>query len=412
MAKLAINGGTAVRTLPYPLWPVYDEREKQLLLKVLESRQWGRIGGAMNEKFEQLFAAFQQARYATTVCNGTIALRIALFAAGVGPGDEVIVPSYTFVATATAVIEANAIPIMADIDLNTFNIDPVAIESLITERTKAIIPVHFGGAPVNMDRIMEIAQKHSLMVIEDAAQAQGSEWRGRRVGAIGHAGTFSFQLSKNMTSGEGGAIVTNDDTIAETIKRFHNCGRKPNNPWYLHFEISGNYRLSEFQAAVLLAQLEREEQNIALRTKNAKYLNELLMEVEGIEPITYPEHVKSSYYLYLCKYQKEAFGGLPKEKFVKALNAEGIPVMEGYPFPLYRQPLFQERKFWKAGCPFSCAYYNQEVDYRKIYHANAEKACEIGLWLPNYVFHGNAADVEHIAEAINKVKQYAHELKE
>ena len=412
MAKLAIRGGTPVRKQSYPLWPVFDEREKQLLIEVLENRQWGRTSGQMNELFEKKFGEFQQAKYVTTVCNGTVALRIALFAANIGPGDEVIVPSYTFVATATSVIEANAIPIMADIDLDTFNIDPRVIESLITERTKAIIPVHFGGAPADMDQIMEIAQKYHLAVIEDAAQAQGSEWRGKRAGAIGDAGTFSFQLSKNMTSGEGGAIVTNDETIAQTIKRFHNCGRKPDSPWYLHFEISGNYRLSEFQAAVLLAQLEREEQNIALRTENANYLNRLLAEIDGIEPITYPEHVKSSYYLYIFKYQKEAFEGLPKDKFVKALNAEGIPVMEGYPFPLYRQPLFQERKFWKSGCPFSCTYYNQEVDYRKLYHPNAEKACEIGLWLPNYVFHGNTADIDHIAEAIHKVKQNAHELKE
>lgn len=411
MVKLAVNGGQSVREKPFPSWPIFDEKEKELLLKVLESRNWGRISGTMNEKFEEKFARFQDARYAKTVCNGTIALRIALFAAGVGPSDEVIVPSYTFVATATSVIEANAIPVMADIEEDTFNISAKSVENLITERTKAIMPVHFGGAPADMDKILAIAEKHNLVVIEDAAQAQGSEWRGKKAGTIGDAGTFSFQLSKNMTAGEGGAIVTNNKDIAETVDRFHNCGRKPGNPWYLHFEIGGNYRLSEFQAAVLLAQMEREAGNIAKREENAKHLNKLFLEIEGIEPVIYPEHVKSSYYLYIFKYKKEAFGNLPKEKFVEALNAEGIPVMPGYPFPLYRQPLFLERKFWKKGCPFSCRYYSGSENYSKIRHPNAEKACEIGLWLPNYVFHGDKKDIADIAEAVNKVRDYSDELR-
>jgi dTDP-4-amino-4,6-dideoxygalactose transaminase len=380
MAKLAINGGTPVRRDPISQWPIFDENEKNYLINVLESREWGKISGKMNGKFEEKFSQFQNVKHTITVCNGTVALRIALFAAGIGPGDEVIVPSYTFVATATAVIEANAIPVFADIDENDFNISPESIEGLITEKTKAIIPVHFGGASANMSRIMEIAKRHNLKVIEDAAQAQGSEWNGKRVGAIGDAGTFSFQLSKNMTAGEGGAIVTDDELIAERVRSFHNCGRKPGNPWYLHFGISGNYRLSEFQAAVLMAQLEREESNLKLRRENAEYLGKLLSEVEGIEPVIYSKDIKSSYYLFVAKYKKEAFNNLPKEKFINALNAEGISTIVGYPFPLYNQPIFKEKNFWAKNCPESCPYYSNKVDYNKIFHPASEKASGSLIW--------------------------------
>ena len=410
MANLAINGGKPVREKPFIKWPIYNDRERELLLNVLESHDWGIISGDKNREFEEKFSKFQDAKYTITVCNGTVALRIALFAAGVGPGDEVIVPSYTFVATATTVIESNAVPVFADIDENNFNIDPNSVEQLINERTKAIMPVHFGGAPADMDKIMEIARKHNLVVIEDAAQAQGSEWRGKKVGTIGDAGTFSFQLSKNMTAGEGGAIVTNDSTINDKIRSFYNCGRKPNNPWYLHFEIAGNYRITEFQSAILLAQLEREAENIAIRNRNAKYLDELLSGIDGIEPIIYPDHVKSSYYLYIFKYDKSAFSGLPKDKFVSALDAEGIPVIAGYPFPLYKQPIFRDKKFWPNGCPLSCHLYNGEIDYTRINHPISEKACETGIWFPNLVMHGNKSDIEDIAEAIEKIKKYSAEI--
>jgi dTDP-4-amino-4,6-dideoxygalactose transaminase len=346
MSSLAIKGGPLVRKKEYPSWPVFGEHEKEYLFKVLESRKWGRTSGGMNDLFEEKYSRFQEAKHTITVCNGTIALRIALFAAGVGPGDEVIVPSYTFVATATAVIESNAVPVFADIDYNTFNILPESIEKLITKKTKAIIPVHFGGAPADMAQIMKIAKRHKLAVIEDAAQAQGSSLNGKRVGTIGDIGTFSFQLSKNMTSGEGGAIITNNDQLAARARAFHNCGRKPDGLWYAHYGISGNYRLSEFQAAVLLAQLEREEANLKLRTDNAEYLDKLLSGFDGVEPITYPKAAKSSYYLYVAKYQSEKFSNLPKSKFIEALNAEGIPAIIGYPFPLYKQPIFIEKNFW------------------------------------------------------------------
>ena len=411
MSKLAILGGTPVRKKPISPWPIYDENEKKYLIKVLKSREWGKTSGKINQEFEEKFSRFQKVKHAITVCNGTVAIRIALFAAGVGPGDEVIVPSYTFIATATAVLEANAIPVFADIDENTFNISPESIKQLITKRTKAIIPVHFAGAPANMDKIMKIAKEYNIVVIEDAAQAQGSTFNKKGVGSFGAAGTFSFQLSKNMTAGEGGAIVTNDNSIAAKIYSFHNCGRRPNNAWYLHFGIGGNYRLSEFQAGILLAQLEREENNLLIRQKNAQYLDGLLSQVNGITPASYGNEIKSSYYLFIMKYNKEAFNNLSKTKFVEALNAEGINTLGGYPFPLYKQPMFTKRNFWKYGCPGSCSFYNQDIDYSHIHHPISEKACETGFWFPNFVLYGSKKDTENIVEAIYKIQQHSDELR-
>ncbi len=411
MSKLAIKGGTPVRVKPISLWPIFDGKEKEYLLKVLESREWGKISGNINTEFEEKFSRFQDAKHAITVCNGTVAIRIALYAAGVGPGDEVIVPSYTFVATASAVLEANAIPVFADIDDNTFNLLPESVEQLINEHTKAIMPVHFGGAPSPyLDKIMNIAERNNLIIIEDAAQAQGSSFRGRRVGALGTAGTFSFQSSKNITSGEGGAIVTNDDLTAEKLRSFHNCGRKPGYPWYFHFGVSGNFRLSEFQAAILLAQLEREESNLAKRRENAKYLDKLLTDVEGIEPAVYPDDIQSSYYLYVMKYRKESFNSLSKENFVKALNAEGISTLEGYPFPLYKQPIFTEQNFWNNYCPVNCSFYKKTIDYTKSWNPTSEQICKTGFWFPNTVLHGSKEDIDDIVEAINKIKKYSVEL--
>jgi dTDP-4-amino-4,6-dideoxygalactose transaminase len=410
MSQLAIKGGKPVRTKPISCWPVFDKKEEKYLLDVLQSGSWVKTSGKVNEKFEKEFSKFQQSKYTVTVCNGTVALRIALYAAGIGPGDEVIVPSYTFVATATAVIEANAVPVFADIEEGTFNISPESVESLVTEKTKAIIPVHFAGAPANMPRIMEIANRYNLKVIEDAAQAQGSTWNGKPVGTFGQAGTFSFQLSKNMTSGEGGAVITNIDSIEEKVRSFHNCGRKEGSAWYLHYNMGGNYRLSEFQAAILLAQLEREEEHLKIRRANAAYLDKLLSGIEGIEQAVYPKEAESSYYLYAVKYNSGAFNNIPKDVFIKALNAEGINALEGYPFPLYRQPLFKEKNFWPEECPSGCSFYGREINYNDIFHPAAEKACETGFWFPNFVLHGNKNDVESIAEAINKIRKYSSEL--
>ena len=222
---LAILGGTPLRTRPFTAWPVFGEPEEARLLRALRSGKWGKLNGPEVVEFEQRFAAMHGAKHAIGVVNGTVSLRVALMAVGIKAEDEVIVPPYTFLATATAVVEANAVPVFADIDLETFNLDPKAVEAAITPRTRVIMPVHIAGQPADMDAIMAIAKRHKLVVIEDAAHAHAAHYRQQPAGSIGHLGSFSFQSSKNLTCGEGGIITTSDDALAEACRSIHNCGR-------------------------------------------------------------------------------------------------------------------------------------------------------------------------------------------
>src|SRR5437867_222010 len=226
-SKLALLGGRPVRSRPFTSWPVFGKAEEQRLLRTLRSGKWGRLDGKQVAEFEQRFIAMHGCKHGIAVVNGTVSLRIGLMAAGLRADDEVIIPPYTFFSTASAVVEVNAVPVFADIDLDTFNIDPVAIEAVVTPRTRAIIPVHFAGQPADMDLIMAIASKHKLVVIEDAAHAHGASYKNRSAGSIGHMGSFSFQSSKNLTAGEGGIIITNDDALAESCRSIQNCGRIP-----------------------------------------------------------------------------------------------------------------------------------------------------------------------------------------
>src|SRR6266700_4153760 len=214
--KPALLGGRPVRTRRFPPWPIFGKREEASLVRTLRSGKWGRLDGPEVAKFESRFAAMHGCKHGIGVVNGTVSLRIALIAAGIRAEDEVIVPPYTFFSTASAVVEANAIPVFADIDLDTFNLDPKAVQAAITPRTRAIIPVHFAGQPADMDAIMAIAKERKLMVIEDAAHAHGASYKNRPAGSIGHIASFSFQSSKNMTAGEGGILTTNDDQLAES----------------------------------------------------------------------------------------------------------------------------------------------------------------------------------------------------
>lgn len=398
-----------MRTKPFPEWPVYDECEERALIEVLRSRKWWY--GERVKEFEQRFASYQDARFGITTTSGTTALQIALKAAGVGAGDEVIVPPYTFVATATAVLEVNAVPVFVDIGRDTLNLDPEAVEEAITEKTKAIIPVHFAGYPADMEEIGRIAQKHGLTVIEDACHAWGTDYKGRKVGAIGSMGAFSFQASKNITSSEGGIILTDDEELADLCRSYSNCGRVKDRPWYEHYILGGNYRMTEFQAAILLCQLARLDDQVTRRMENARILDEGLRELEGIELLQQePKGKRRSYHLYCFRYVKEEFGGVPRERFIEALVAEGIPASPGYPFPLYRNPLFERRGERPRYCPLSCPYYGKEVDYSKVHCPNAEQACREVVWLPQTVLLGSKEDMEDIIKAVRKVREHAGEL--
>lgn len=398
MKKLAINGGTPVRRRPFPKWPIYDRLEQSAIQEVLKSRRWGCLDGNKVSEFENKFAKYQGAKFGICTVNGTASLRVALQALNVGAVDEVIIPAYTFVATASAILDVNAIPVFVDINENTYNIEPDKIEEAITERTKAIIPVHFAGMPSDMDRIMEIATKHNLFIIEDAAQAHGAEWKGRKVGAIGDIGCFSFQSSKNVTCGEGGILLCDDEELAKRCRAIVNHGRREHAPWYMHYELGSNYRMTEFQAAILIAQLTRLDEQNKTRNDNGKYLTERLNKIEGIEPLNRDEHVTvHAYHLYIFKYDKKLFANASREQFVKALNAEGIPATTGYAMPLYRQPAFETISFGK---------YN----YSSLHLPVSEAACKQSVWLPQNLLLGSKADMDDIVEAIEKIKLNAKEL--
>ena len=342
------------------------------------------------------------------VNSGTVALSIALKSVGIGHGDEVILPAYTFVASATAILEVGAIPVFVDIDPETYNIDSGKIEAAITERTAGIMPVHFGGRPANMDRVLSIAKKHNLMVIEDAAQAWGSEWDNQKVGAIGDAGGFSFQLSKNITSAEGGIILTNDEETVRFCRSFANCGRVEDGVWYEHYYLGGNYRMTEFQAAVLLAQFDRYPELKQKRENNAKYLTNHLSQIEGIEMLSdNPKITSNSYHLFIWRYKKEFFNNVSKSKFIEALQKEGLIVSAGYSIPLYTQPLFKNRAFGSKGKKVDVG-----IDYNAYHLPETEKACyEEAIWFPQFVLLGNEDDMREIVDAVIKVKENVDEIK-
>ncbi|MDD5529489.1 MAG: DegT/DnrJ/EryC1/StrS family aminotransferase [bacterium] len=387
-----------VRTKPFPVWPVYDKLEQKALENTLKSNKWGCIDGNKVSEFEKKFANFHNAKFGICVNSGTKALEIALKALGIKSGDEVIVPAYTFIATAYAVAEVGATPVFVDIDNNSYNISPIEIEKAITKKTKAIIPVYFGGMPADMDSILKIAKKHNLFILEDAAQAHGSEYKGKKVGTIGDISIFSFQSSKNMTCGEGGIILTNNETLAKKCKSLVNCGRKEGEPWYMHYTLGGNSRLTEFQAAILLAQLTRVKKHNEIREKNAKLLTEKLKQIKGIEPLERDKNVTTnSYHLYIFKYKSKYFNGIPRDKFIKALNEEGIPASGGYIMPLTRQPAFNSKIGETAD--FS-------LRYSQIHLPACEQACKEAVWLPHYVLLGDKKDVEDIVEAIKKIQKH------
>jgi len=400
--KLAINGGTRTRTTGFPKWPVYDKREEEALRKVLKSREWGTLGPFV-EAFEKKFSRYTGVKEAVAVCNGTVSLEIILRALDIGYGDEVIVPAYTFVATASAVLMVNAVPVFADIHPSSNCIDPDKIEKHITDNTRAVIPVHMAGTPADMDRIGKIAEKSGLAVIEDAAQAHGSEWKGRKAGSLGIAGSFSFQSSKNITAGEGGIITTNDEGVAGACWSIHNAGRKKGEEWYKHYELSGNYRMTEWQAAVLSIQLDRLDNQIGIREDNASYLNSRLKQIPGIEIFEDdPRVTKNTRHLYMFNYIKKEFKGIKKEIFIDALKAEGIPASGGY-VPLYRQPLFrQERVIKRLG---------GNVDYSSVVLPQTEKAADQTVWLGQNMLLGSHGDMDDIAEAIIKISDNVDELK-
>jgi dTDP-4-amino-4,6-dideoxygalactose transaminase len=390
--KLAINGGTPAVTAVFPEWPIYGELEEKLVLEVVRSGKWGGTGRIKLPELEEKFAALHDAKHAVTVVNGTLAITIALQAAGVQPGDEVIMPPYTFIATATSALMFGAIPVFVDVEADTLLLDPDKVEAAITPRTKAIVAVHIAGAPADLTRLKAIAAKHNLRIIEDSAQAVGAKWENVGVGAIGDFGTFSFQSSKNLNSGEGGIIITNNEELADMAWSLVNVGRIRQGAWYQHEHIGWNLRMTEFQAAILLAQMSRLEEQMAKREKNGRLLTELLKDIEGVSVIKRdPRITRHAYHLYMFKIASDLAARLDKNEVISKIAAEGLPVSYGY-IPLNKnKAIIAETKKWTGEervyeCPVCETASDKEV-----------------LWLHQQVMLGEEKDMYDIAHAIKKV---------
>ena len=402
---IALNGGTPVRNRPYAPWPQYGEEEEKALLDVLHSHEWGGYHPAIKE-LEANFAAYHQVPHGISCVNGTVALEVALRALGIGPGDEVIVTPYSFVASASAILLCRATPVFADIDAESFNLSPAAAEAAITPRTKAKIVVHFGGRPAEMDAFQKIAERHNLGLIEDAAHAHGARWMGVPVGAWGDAATFSFQSFKLITAGEGGMILARSSHIAERCWSYCNQGRKREGGWFDHFSLGTNYRMTAFQAAVLNAQLRRMPEQTEKRAANVAYLREGLREIPGLVlPEDDSRIERHPNYLLTFWYKPEAFSGVSRELAVEALQAEGIPFKLTYPHPLYRNPLFVKEQESLARSNWRAAQ-----DYANLRLPVAERVCREGVWLSHTALLGDKSDIDDVLEALRKLQRLAPTL--
>jgi len=426
MKKLAINGGAPSRDTsknPWPQWPVWGKEEEVALINVLHSGVWS-YNGPKETEFNKRFAEFTGVRHAICTVNGTVTLQLALEAVGVGVGDEVIVPGLTWQATAATVIDVNAVPVLVDVCEDTWCIDPNEVEKAITPRTKAIIPVHLYGAFADMDAIMAIAKKHNLYVIEDCAHKHGGEWNGKKAGSIGDIGSFSYQLSKHLTAGEGGSVTTNNSELAEKLDALRNCGRRPE-PDAMeevdkgagdygdddgNFIQSGNLRITEFQAAILIEGLKRLPAQNATRDANGEYLNNLLSEIPGVSPIKRDKReTKKAYFNFAFRYHKEEFKGLPIEKFRSALEAElGIVVDASYE-PLNNCSLYVPHTK-PARHKLNDAYW-KAIDPKRFSLPVCEKIfMEESVCVHHKVLMGSKADMDLLAQAIKKIYTHAAEL--
>ena len=402
--KLAIHGGRPVRTRPWPTWPIWDRSAEEHVLSILRSGNWFRGRGNTVSQFEEEYASLLGAKRCVCTVNGTNALLTALHMLDIGVGDEVIVSPYTFIATYNVVFQSCALPVFADTDPETFQIDPDKIEERITENTRAIMPVHILGMPVEMDRVREIARKHNLAVVEDACQAWLAQWRGKNCGTLGELGCFSFQNSKHLPCGEGGAVIGNDEQLMDRLHSFHNCGRPYGTmPATSRYPIIGtNRRMTEYQAAILLSQLKRLETDTQRRWENGQYLTSKIKDLPGIVPARLYEGVtRAVYHLYPFRYLKEHFNGAPREKFLAALRAEGVPCSGGYG-PQYKDGLIEaalcSRNFKRSFPKARLDRYRDELHY-----PGNDRLCEEAVWIGQEMLLTDRRDIDDIASAIAKV---------
>ncbi len=409
--KLAILGGEPVRSnKSWPPWPYWDDEVVNSIVKTTKSRIWCRIQSASGTvpTFEKKFAELMGAKLCVATGSGTQALHTAVEALGIGAGDEVITSPYTDPGTIASILSARALPVLADLDRESYQLDPEDVERRITENTKALMPVHMMGQPCDMERIMAIAKKHNLKVIEDAAQAHLAEYQGKKVGTIGDLGCFSFQSSKTIACGEGGAVIGSDEDLMDKCYTVHNHGTSRRG----RTEVAGpKYRMNEFEAAVLLGQLPGVKERFARRNENAAYLTSRLKDVPGVSPQKlYKGTTSGSFYLYPMSYHKEHFNDADRSQFLRAVRAEGIS-LDGYiDQGLHREPwiehILNSRVYQRM---FSKERLQQYREENKC--PNSDKVCQemVMIWASGPLL-GTKEDMDDIANAIIKVYENRDKL--
>ena len=404
MPDLALFDGDPVVTEdPYHPWPHHDTAERGALLEVLESSSW--YNGDRVREFEDSFAAMQNAKYGIACTGGTVALEAICRAAGIGPDTEVITSAYTFIGTCSAILKTGAAIRFVDIDPETNNLDIAQIEDTITSHTKAIMPVHYGGLACDMDRLQAIADKHDLVILEDACHSWGAKYKDRGLGSWGLASGFSFQQSKNMTCGDGGIALTNDEAIADAIGCAINQGRSRYDKADPRLRWGSNHRMTEFAAALLLVQMSRLPEHVEIREQNSAMLTRTLNQIPGLTPCTrHPNATVVSWHVYGARYHEEEWDGLPRDVFVKAMDAEGLRMGTGYPEPVYRHDVFQQD--WANSediRPFPWAGEDWVQDYRSLNLPKVEKYCEERVALRQAALLAPEETMVEVCGAIEKV---------
>jgi len=410
--KPAVLGGKPTRRKGFTRWPIVQKNDEKAWMSVLRTLKWNRRRGTAVTEFEETFARRLGVRHCLATSGGTTALWTALNALDIGPKDEVLIPPYTFIATINVILLQHALPVFVDTDRETFQIDANKIEDRITPQTRCIMPVHLGGASAEMDLILTLGKKHQLSVVEDACQSHLAEWRKQPVSTLGDVGCFSFQASKNLNCGEGGALITNNHELLARAERFHSNGGTVGKADSLipHRTNGCNLRMTEFQGALLSSQFDRLEDQASARENNAGYLTSMLNDIDGIEPARmYKGCTRNAYHLYMFRYDPTSFAGLPREGFIEALRAEGVHCSSGYT-PLNKDKFLEYTLQSRA---FRAIYSDKELNnWRERNHTpENDRLCSEAVWFTQSMLLGSRGDMEQIAEAVWKVQSFASEIK-
>jgi dTDP-4-amino-4,6-dideoxygalactose transaminase len=413
VTKLAIAGGRPLRRKPFSTWPVHSNREARSLLQVLRSANWGGypFPNAHAGAFARRYAKFHGAKYGVALANGTVAIEVALKTIDIKPGDEVIVPAYTWEGTVGPILLLNAVPVFVDVHPDTYCLDARLIEKVLTPKTRAILPVHLAMNFAYLDAILDIAGSRKIAVIEDCAHAHGGRWRGKGAGATGDVGCFSFQSSKLMSSGEGGALITSNLEYYERAQSYVNCGRASATDEFRHRLIGFNHRITEFQAAVLEAQLERLPMQARTRQANMEYFEKRLRGTPGLAFLKRDKRItRVAAYQFVFKYLAEHFAEVPRAAFLAALELEGIPCDGLFYEPVYRSALFPVKPEEYPALSWGRA---QPIDLKTLYHCPVSEraAYSEAVWLPHHIFLGSRKDTDDIADAVLKVCENIDELR-